>query len=43
LTLPQEFSSLSGHLTDWLNDEEVLFSSLQMNPMSARILTIKKE
>lgn len=43
LTLPQGFVSLSGHLTDLLNDQETLFSSLQINPMSARILTIKKE
>ena len=41
LTLPEEFSSLNDNLLDRLNDEDVQFNSLQMNPMSARILTLK--
>ncbi len=46
--LPEEFSSLAeaGSLSDRMNDEDVSFSgsnSIQMDPMSARILTMKKE
>ena len=44
-TLPEEFQSLTGSLSDLMNDEEISFNGtnpLQMNPMSARILT-KKE
>lgn len=46
LDLPVEFRSLvqAGVLTDLLNDEQVSFNgtkSIQMNPMSARILTAK--
>ena len=48
LTLPEELSSLvkTGVLSDRLNDEEIIFTtanSIRMNPMSARILTAKKE
>lgn len=47
LNLPEEFSPLlTGNLSDRLNDEEVPFTGrnlVQMNPMSARILTVKKE
>ena len=47
LTLPAEFSSLgTGTLTDWLNEEDISFSGtnvLRVDPMSARILTEKKE
>jgi cyclomaltodextrinase / maltogenic alpha-amylase / neopullulanase len=45
--LPEEFSPLlTGSLSDRLNDEELAFTGrnlIQMNPMSARILTLKKE
>jgi glycosidase len=45
--LPEEFSPpLTGNLSDRLNDEEIAFTGrnlIQMNPMSARILTAKKE
>jgi hypothetical protein len=45
--LPEEFSPLlTGSLTDRLNDEDIPFTGknlIQMNPMSARILTVKKE
>jgi glycosidase len=44
---PEEFSPLlTGSLTDLLNDEEVAFTGrnlIKMNPMSARILIVKKE
>jgi cyclomaltodextrinase len=48
LTLAEQFSSLTaaGHLSDQLNNEEVPFNgteSIQMNPMSARILSTQKE
>ena len=48
LTLPEEFRSLGepGSLYDFLNDEDISFngvSSLQMSPLSARILTVKEE
>ncbi|HSL47056.1 MAG TPA: alpha-amylase family glycosyl hydrolase, partial [Anaerolineales bacterium] len=48
LNLTEEFSALSetGRLTDRLNNEDVPFtgtSSIHLNPMSARILTVKKE
>jgi cyclomaltodextrinase / maltogenic alpha-amylase / neopullulanase len=48
ITLPEEFQALTqaSSLTDLLNDEEIALSeatALQMNPMSARILTTKKE
>jgi glycosidase len=45
LTLPPELSSLAqaGRLIDRLNDEDISVSSLPMNPMSARILSLKKE
>ena len=45
LTLPEEFQTLEGNLTDVLNEEEVSFNGtnpIQLNPMSARIL-LKKE
>jgi cyclomaltodextrinase / maltogenic alpha-amylase / neopullulanase len=46
LTLPEEFNSLreTGRLSDQLNDEEFPFTGtnlIQLNPMSARILTAK--
>jgi glycosidase len=46
-TLPEEFSTLTkpGSLYDRLNDENVPFNgtnSLQLDPMSARILTVQK-
>jgi glycosidase len=48
LTLPEELSSLveTGRLSDLLNDEDVSFNStntIPLNPMSARILTLKRE
>jgi cyclomaltodextrinase / maltogenic alpha-amylase / neopullulanase len=48
LTLPDEFQSLveTGHFADLLNDEDISFSgtgSIPMNPMSARILTVKEK
>ena len=44
MTLPDPFSSFRGTLIDRLNDEEITSTStLQIHPMSARILTIKKE
>ena len=45
LNLPEEFKSLgeAGKLTDRLNDEDFPFNSLLIAPMSARILTVKKE
>lgn len=47
VSLPEEFSPLlTGSLTDRLNDEDIPFTGknlIQMNPMSARILTVKKE
>jgi glycosidase len=47
LDLPEEFTHLlTGNLSDRLNDEDVVFTGrnlIQMNPMSARILTVKKE
>ena len=46
VALQEEFSALTGRLSDLLNDEDVLFnrtSTIQMKPMSARILTAKKE
>jgi cyclomaltodextrinase / maltogenic alpha-amylase / neopullulanase len=45
LTLPEEFQSLRGTLDDLLYDEKITLNGtnpVQMNPMSARILT-KKE
>ena len=42
---PEEFQALTGILSDVLNDDEISFNgtnSIQMNPMSARIL-LKKE
>ena len=45
--IPEEFSPLlTGSLTDLLNDEDIAFTGrnlIEMNPMSARILTLKKE
>ena len=41
-----EFAALTGRLSDLLNEEEVAFrgtNAIQMNPMSARILALKKE
>jgi glycosidase len=47
VNLPDEFSPLlTGNLSDRLNDEEIAFTGrnlIQMEPMSARILTAKKE
>ena len=48
LTLPDEFGSLmrASSLTDRLNNEVVPFNArgpIQMDPMSARILTVQKE
>jgi cyclomaltodextrinase len=47
VSLPEEFSPLlTGSLSDRLNDEDIPFTGrnlIQMNPMSARILTVKKE
>ncbi|HSK66742.1 MAG TPA: alpha-amylase family glycosyl hydrolase, partial [Anaerolineales bacterium] len=48
LTLPEEHSSLveAGRLSDPLNNEDISFNgtnAIQLNPMSARILTVKKE
>ncbi|HEY9529096.1 MAG TPA: hypothetical protein VIR02_18550, partial [Anaerolineales bacterium] len=46
VTLQEEFAALTGRLSDLLNDEDVLFhstSTIQMNPMSARILTVREE
>jgi glycosidase len=48
LALPEEFGSLAqaGTLSDRMNHEEISFSgtnSIQMNPMSARILTTTKD
>ena len=48
LTLPEEFQPLAeaGKLSDVLNDEEISFNGtnpIQMNPMSARILMMKRE
>ena len=47
VSLPEEFSSLlTGSLSDRLNDEDILFTGknlIQVNPTSARILTVKKE
>jgi glycosidase len=46
--LPEEFTALgqSGMLSDRLNDEDIPFhgtNAIQMNPISVRILTLKKE
>ena len=45
--IPEEFSPLlTGSLTDLLNDEDIAFTGrnlIEMNAMSARILTLKKE
>jgi glycosidase len=47
VSLPEEFSPLlTGSLADRLNDEDIPFTGrnlIQMNPMSARVLTVKKE
>ena len=48
LTRPAEFDSLTqaGRLSDLLDDESMPFNgtnAIQMNPMSARILALKKE
>ena len=46
VALQDEFSALKGRLSDLLNDQDVQFNGtngIQMNPMSARILTVKKE
>lgn len=48
LTIPVEFDSLTqaGWLSDLLDNEDVPFNgtnAIQMNPMSARILALKKE
>jgi cyclomaltodextrinase / maltogenic alpha-amylase / neopullulanase len=48
LTLPEEFRPLTetGRIFDYLNGEEISFTgtnSIRMNPMSARVLTVKKE
>jgi cyclomaltodextrinase / maltogenic alpha-amylase / neopullulanase len=48
LILPEQFQSLAetGRLSDVLNAESISFdgtNSIQMNPMSARILTVAKE
>ena len=47
VNLPVEFSPLlMGNLADRLNDEDIAFTGknlIEMNPMSARILTSKKE
>jgi cyclomaltodextrinase / maltogenic alpha-amylase / neopullulanase len=46
LTLPEEFQSLAGSssLSDLLNEEDISFNgaNVQMNPMSARILMVKR-
>jgi hypothetical protein len=46
LTLPEEFRSLgNGGLVDRLNEEEIHFigtNAIQVNPVSARILTAKE-
>ena len=48
VNLPDELRTLGqpGRLADQLNDEEISFdgkNTIRMNPMSARILTLKKE
>jgi glycosidase len=46
VALPKEFATLTGRLSDLLNEEELSFSgtnAIKMNPMSARILILKKE
>jgi len=46
VALPKEFATPTGRLSDLLNEEELSFSgtnAIKMNPMSARILILKKE
>ncbi len=47
VSLPEEFRPLlTGSLSDRLNDEDLAFTGrnlIQVNPMSARILTVKEE